>query len=260
MKDVQNQKSDIKIKLNLVGVKDVIYPISLVDKSNNIQNTVASIAMYVNLPKSKKGTHMSRFLEVLNQNKNIHLNSSRWFPMLKNLKKTFKCSRTEINVKTPYFIKKEAPVSKKQSLLKIDCRFKCILNGKKQEIMSIKVPVTSLCPCSKEISKYGAHNQRSFVKVELITKRFIWIEDLVKIIEDCASCAIYPLLKRSDEKYVTEKAYENPVFVEDLVRDVALKMKKDKRVTWFRVTVENQESIHDHNVFAVYEEGVKKEI
>lgn len=178
--------------------------------------------------------------------------------MLKQMIKIFNCKKAYIDLRAPYFIRKKAPISKKTALMKVGCRFLYTLtHNKKQKIIELKVPVTSLCPCSKEISKYGAHNQRSYVTAQLISKKFIWIEDIVELIERNVSSPIYPLLKRCDEKYITEKAYENPVFVEDIVRKISKELMENKDIRWFCVKSENQESIHDHNVFAMFEWGKK---
>jgi len=259
MKDVQNHENEIKLRLNVVGVKEIVYPLTLVDKKHKEQNTVAKISLFVDLPEDKKGTHMSRFIEILNDHKTIYLDSRDWDLILDKMIKKFGCKRAHFNLSAPYFIQKRAPVSKKMSLMKVDVRFLCTRSHeKKQKIMEIKVPVTSLCPCSKEISKYGAHNQRSYVTAQLIFKEFIWIEDIVELIEGEASSPIYPLLKREDEKHVTEKAYEKPVFAEDLVRRISKGLMENTKITWFYVEVENQESIHDHNAFASFEWGKKE--
>jgi GTP cyclohydrolase I len=254
MKDVQNSKSNIKIELDSVGVRNVIFPMKLLDQKRKVQNTIANIELYVDLPKDQKGTHMSRFIEILNYMGDKILDQREVSSILKQIKKKFKCKIAYMDFSSPYFIDKVAPISKKKSKLHVEVRFKSWLNGhSNQDLIQVKVPITSLCPCSKEISEYGAHNQRGFITIQTIPKKFIWIEELVEIAEKNASCEIYPLLKRSDEKYVTEKAYNNPAFVEDLVRKVSKDLLKDPRIGWFKVIAENQESIHTHNAFATYE-------
>lgn len=256
MYDMQNESTEIKIPLKRVGISNYDFPITLQDKKNKSQKTVAQVSMFVDLPKDVKGTHMSRFIEILNNNAHIVFNLKRTDILLKQMKKKFGCQRAHIELTAPYFLTKKAPVTKMESLFKIEIQFKYVSNNEKtQQILGIKVPVTSLCPCSKKISKYGAHNQRSFISLEVILKKFIWIEELVEIIERNSSSPIYPLLKRPDEKFVTEYAYEHPTFVEDLIRKISSDLIKDKRVSWFKVNAESQESIHTHNAFAMYEHG-----
>ena len=262
LKDIQDEISEIPLSLETVGIKDISFPIIMLDKKNKKQHTVAKISMFANLPAGKKGIHMSRFVEILNANKEfVYFSSKKSFDVLKQIIKALGCNKAQMNVEAPYFIEKIAPLSKKSSVFKIDVGFLYTLSkNKKHKILTIKVPVTSLCPCSKEISKYGAHNQRSYVTLKIICKKFIWIEDLIKIIERNVSAPIYPLLKRIDEKYITEQAYEKPVFVEDIVRKIALNLIKLDCAKWFMVESDNFESIHDHNAFAVFEWGEKDEI
>jgi GTP cyclohydrolase I len=261
-KDIQEEGTDIPLSLETVGIKDISFPIVILDKKNKQQHTTAKISMFADLPASRKGVHMSRFVEVLNQNKHfVYFSPKKSFDVLKQILKTLDCNKAQMKIEAPYFIEKTSPVSKKTAIFKIDTEFLYTLSaGRKQKLISIIVPVTSLCPCSKEISKYGAHNQRSYVTLKVLCKKFVWIEDLVKIIEKNASSPIYPLLKRVDEKYVTEKAYENPVFVEDIVRRIAHDLIKSNSIQWFRVESDNLESIHDHNAFAAFEWGEKHEI
>jgi len=199
---------------------------------------------------------MSRFLEILN---NYHQESliDNLQPFLHDIKEKLKADTAYVDIKFTYFIKKTAPVSKIQSLLDYECTFSAKLGENFEFIIGVTVPVTTLCPCSKEISKYGAHNQRSHVTVKATYDQFIWLEELIEYVESSASCEIYPLLKRVDEKFVTEKAYENPVFVEDIVRDITLKLKKDKRINWFSIESENFESIHNHSAYAFVEQSRK---
>jgi GTP cyclohydrolase I len=251
-KDIQNEFDERKVPINKVGIKDVKYPIIVEDKINKTQNTIADLNIYVNLPHQHRGTHMSRFIEVLNEfHKDNLINKLPEF--LIEIKKRLKSESAFIEIKFPYFIDKIAPVSNIKSIMSYDCFFNASYQNSYELIIGIKVPITTLCPCSKEISDYGAHNQRSIVTVEFSYNEFIWMEEIIEIVENQASCEIYSLLKRPDEKYVTEKAYDNPKFVEDIVRDVTLKLKEDKRIKWFRVQSENFESIHNHSAYACVE-------
>jgi len=252
MIDVQNQKDYRNLAIDKVGVKDIRYPITVKDKVKKKQRTVASINMYVNLPKSYKGTHMSRFVEILSEYR--HQISIENLPhILEEMKKRLKAASAHMEVSFPYFIEKEAPVSKTSGLMEYFCTFKGTLNHGMDLIVGLKIPINTLCPCSKEISKHGAHNQRGQVSLELRFQRFIWIEDIIKLVEECASSEVYSILKRADEKFVTERAYENPMFVEDVVREVALRLDGDENITWFTVETENFESIHNHSAYAFIE-------
>lgn len=249
MKDIQNSFDNRNVSIDKVGVKNVRYPIVVDDRTNISQNTIAELDIYVDLPHNHRGTHMSRFLEVLNE---FHLNHfiSNLSEFLLRIKEKLESETAYVNIRFPYYIKKQAPVSKKESLLFYDCIFEASYKEKYELIIGVEVPITTLCPCSKEISKYGAHNQRSVVRIEVKYDEFVWLEELIDLVESAASCQIYPLLKRPDEKYVTEKAYENPMFVEDMVREITTKISKDKRITAFKIESENFESIHSHNAFA----------
>lgn len=251
--DKQSEPDFRNIPIYKVGVRDVRFPIQVLDKAYAIQNTVATIGMFVDLPKEFKGTHMSRFIEVLNSHgRIIHVDSIP--EILKEMQKKFKSDTAHIEVEFPYFLTKKAPVSKLESVMDYIARFDATACGPDIDfILTVKVNVTTLCPCSKAISDFGAHNQRGTVTVQVRYLKTIWIEDLIELVESCASCELYGLLKRQDEKYVTEHAYKNPVFVEDLVRNVAVKLKEHPDVTWFKVEAENYESIHNHNAYACIE-------
>ena len=258
MKDVQNQKGEIQIDINKVGIRNLSIPLIISDKKNKTQNTIANINMYVNLPKKFKGTHMSRFLEIIYRYSKQSISIKDVHLILNDIKKKFESNNAHINIYFKYFLEKQAPVSKKKSLLDYDCAFLCEINNSLNKTkISINVPITTLCPCSKKISKYGAHNQRGLVKLIVLINKFIWIEDLINLIEKQASCEIYPLLKRPDEAFVTEKAYMNPNFVEDIVRKIAQKIKKDKRIDGFSIECENFESIHNHSAYANITENLK---
>ena len=252
MEDIQNHKDHRNIDIDQVGVKGIRYPITVLDKNNGKQQTVAKINMYVNLPRHYKGTHMSRFVEVLNEHsKRISLQN--FSDILEEVKSRLAAESAHMEITFPYFINKMAPVTGSEGLMEYKCTFKGSLNKGIDIVTIIDVPISTLCPCSKEISDFGAHNQRGVVTLKVRFKKFIWIEDLIKLVEDSASSEVFSVLKREDEKFVTEKAYENPMFVEDIVRDIALKLNEDSNITWFAVESENFESIHNHNAYAYIE-------
>jgi GTP cyclohydrolase I len=256
MKDIQNHVDDRNIDIDQVGVKGIRYPITVLDKNMGQQQTVATINMYVNLPRQYKGTHMSRFVEILNEHsKQISLQN--FSDILREMKKRLNAERANMEITFPYFINKRAPVSGSEGLMEYKCTFKGSLDKGSDLITVIHVPISTLCPCSKEISNFGAHNQRGEVTLQVRFKKFIWIEDLISLVEESASSDIYSVLKREDEKYVTERAYEHPMFVEDIVRDIAEKLNNDPNITWFSVESENFESIHNHNAYAYIEKHKK---
>lgn len=254
MIDVQSQMDFRNINVDKVGVKDIRYPMRVMDKNNGMQHTVASINMYVNLPREFKGTHMSRFIEILNEFHG-HLDIRELSSILELMQERLQAQSAHLEINFPYFVKKRSPVTDSEGLLEYGCRVTGSLSGVKgyDLVLEVNVPITTVCPCSKEISEHGAHNQRGVVRLAVRFKRFIWIEDLVRLVEKAASCEVYSVLKRPDEKYVTEQAYENPKFVEDVVRDVAYQLKQDSNVLWFLVDVENFESIHNHSAYACIE-------
>jgi GTP cyclohydrolase IB len=252
MEDIQNHRDDRNIDIDQVGVKGIRYPITVLDKNLGEQQTIAKINMYVNLPRHYKGTHMSRFVEILNEHsRRISLRS---FPeIMEEMKKRLNAESAHMEITFPYFIKKEAPVTRSEGLMEYQCTIRGALNSGKDLALMIRVPVSTLCPCSKEISDYGAHNQRGEVTLQVRFRKFIWIEDLVRLVEESASAEVFSVLKREDEKYVTEHAYDKPMFVEDIVRDIAQKLNDDANITWFAVESENFESIHNHNAYAYVE-------
>ncbi|MFC1863386.1 GTP cyclohydrolase FolE2 [Thermodesulfobacteriota bacterium] len=252
MKDIQNHKDDRNIDIDQVGVKGIHYPITVLDKNMGKQQTVAEINMYVNLPRHYKGTHMSRFVEILNENSN-RISLQNFTQILEQMKDRLNAESAHMEISFPYFINKQAPVTRSEGLMEYKCVFKGSLNSGSDLVTIINVPISTLCPCSKEISDFGAHNQRGEVKLQVRFKKFVWIEDLIKLVEETASSDVFSVLKREDEKYVTEKAYENPMFVEDIVRDIAVKLNGDPNITWFAVESENFESIHNHNAYAYIE-------
>jgi GTP cyclohydrolase I len=255
MIDIQNQKDFRNIDIKKVGVKNIKYPITVLDRARGTQPVNASINMYVNLPRHFKGTHMSRFVEVLNDFKG-QISIKTFQTVLEKTRQKLHAQSAHMEIEFPYFLEKTAPVSKARSLME----YRCIFAGENSAIQTdflvgIVVPVTTVCPCSREISRFGAHNQRSIVTVKVRFQKFFWIEDIIKIVEDSASGEVYSLLKRADEKYVTEKAYENPKFVEDVVRSVAVKLDKDENFIWYSIEAENFESIHNHSAYAYLEKG-----
>ncbi len=253
MVDIQNLKDYRKINIQKVGVKGIKYPVIVLDKANGTQHVNATVNMYVNLPHHFKGTHMSRFVEILNEYRGrININTFR--TILQRIKEKLNAESSHIEVRFPYFVEKTAPISKAKSLMEYECSFCGESNGGKIDfLVGITVPVTTTCPCSKEISDMGAHNQRSMVRVKLRFKKFFWIEDVIRLVEKSASSEIFSLLKRADEKYVTETAYQNPMFVEDVVRTVAERLNEFSNFTWYSVEAENMESIHNHNAYAYTE-------
>jgi GTP cyclohydrolase IB len=251
--DVQNYADSRQIAIDKVGIKSIRHPVKVADKSVGVQHTIAMFNMNVYLPHNFKGTHMSRFVEILNSYER-EISVESFESMLREMVQRLEAESGHVEMNFPYFINKTAPVSGVQSLLDYDVTFIGeIVKGKYQLTIKIIIPVTSLCPCSKKISEYGAHNQRSHVTVAVRTNEMVWIEEVVRMVEDQASCELYGLLKRPDEKYVTERAYDNPKFVEDMVRDVAAALNADKRIDAYVVEAENFESIHNHSAYALIE-------
>lgn len=251
MPDVQGSADTRHIAIDKVGIKDIKHPVRVRDRSGREQHTIANFNMYVNLPHNFKGTHMSRFVEILNEHE-YEITVDSFKDMLVEMNKRLEAQAGHIEMAFTYFVIKSAPISGVTSLLDYEVTFIGEITDDKPVItVKVIVPVTSLCPCSKEISQYGAHNQRSHVTVTAKTNGFLWIEDLIDLVEKEASCQLYGLLKRPDEKYVTEHAYEHPKFVEDMVRDIATKLNKDPRVTAYVVESENFESIHNHSAYAM---------
>jgi GTP cyclohydrolase I len=254
--DVQNSEDTRQLPINKVGIKDIRHPVRIRDRSGGEQHTIANFNMYVNLPHNFKGTHMSRFVEILNQHER-EISVQSFKDMLKEMTERLEAESGHIEMSFPYFVNKSAPVSGVQSLLDYDVTFLgAISKGQHQTTLRVVVPVTSLCPCSKKISERGAHNQRSHVTVTVRTNKFVWIEDIIDAVEDIASCELYGLLKRPDEKFVTERAYDNPKFVEDMVRDIAAHLNQDPRITAYIVESENFESIHNHSAYALIKKNM----
>jgi len=251
--DVQSSADMRQLAIDRVGIKGIRHPARVRDKGGGVQHTVAQFNMYVQLPHNFKGTHMSRFVEILNSHER-EISVESFEAILREMVRRLEAQSGHIVMSFPYFVNKAAPVSGVQSVMDYDVTFDGEIDqGNYRFSMKVVVPVTSLCPCSKGISDYGAHNQRSHVTVTARTRGFVWIEDLVRICEEQASCELYGLLKRPDEKYVTERAYDNPKFVEDMVRDIAAVLNRDQRIESFVVESENFESIHNHSAYALIE-------
>ena len=248
--DTQGLKDTRNLPINKVGIKDINHPMIIKQRCGKEQTTVANFNMYVNLPHNLKGTHMSRFVHILNSHED-YITVEIFKNMIREMVVLLEAQSGHVEMSFPYFIKKTAPVSKVQSLLDYNVSLIGeVKNGSSKLKVKVTVPVTSLCPCSKKISDYGAHNQRSHVTVTVAVKDFIWIEEIIDIVEKEASSELYALLKRPDEKFVTERAYDNPKFVEDMVRDIAVYFNKDERETEYTVESENFESIHNHSAYA----------
>lgn len=252
MRDIQNEIDTRNIPLQKVGVKGVKYPVSVLDKLNKRQNTTATVNLFVNLPHNFKGTHMSRFIEVFHKY-HANISMSHFFDMLDEIRNKLDAEEAFGTITFPYFIEKKAPVSEAAGFIEYNCSYEGkVSSSKKDFFITIEVPLTTLCPCSKAISEYGAHNQRGIVRVKLLYTDFFWIEDVIEKIESCGSSPLFSILKRQDEKFVTEHAFENPRFVEDVVREVYTVL-KELNFKWFSVEAENEESIHLHNAYAYTE-------
>jgi GTP cyclohydrolase I len=249
--DHASEADDRALPIDKVGIKGLRYPITVWDKERKRQDTVAELALSVGLPAHVKGTHMSRFLEVLEGHRG-EISLSTAPVILGEIQRRLGADTTHLTVEFPYFLERSAPVSGARSLMDYACTFDATLSGSSLDfVLGVQVPVTTLCPCSKAVSRHGAHNQRGLVNVRLRFDGMVWIEDVVTAVEGCASSPLYALLKREDEKWVTERAYENPRFVEDMVREVALALRALPGVRWVEVEVENLESIHNHSAWAV---------
>ncbi|MFZ2955414.1 MAG: GTP cyclohydrolase I FolE2 [Candidatus Ozemobacteraceae bacterium] len=286
--DTQNTADAREIPIDLVGVTGLRMPITVLDRGCGRQETIARISLSASLPHHFKGTHMSRFVEILNRHRGeITMNTLP--SLLSELRRRLSAERARIEVAFPYFLERAAPASGAKALMDFDCVFTGESGGDNEDhsgdnddtdgkdtncenadkndkwsnddfLLTVTTPVTSVCPCSKSISDYGAHNQRGIIRIEVRPRRqadgtpvLVWIEELIAIAEASASAPVYPLLKRPDERYVTMQAFDNPVFVEDMVRGVAVRLKADPRMAWFKVHAENHESIHNHNAFACLE-------
>ncbi|MEM8963058.1 MAG: GTP cyclohydrolase FolE2 [Acidobacteriota bacterium] len=252
--DIQNSTDVRDVRIDKVGVKNIEYPIVVKDRDHGEQHTVARVNMYVDLPAHFKGTHMSRFLEVLNAHEGP-VSAAEIPKILDEMRTRLDAQTAHFELEFPYFLERAAPVTGGKGKMVYTCAFEACAGACDDFIIRVEVPVTTLCPCSKEISARGAHNQRGLVKLSVRFDRSqtVWLEELIELVEASASCQLYPVLKRPDEKFVTEKAYDNPRFVEDLSREVVVRLRRDPRLRWFSVEVENFESIHAHNAYAAIE-------
>jgi GTP cyclohydrolase I len=253
IEDVQARADSRRIPINKVGIKDVYHPVRVKDRASGEQHTIANFNMYVALPHNFKGTHMSRFVELLHGNeREISVESFR--DILAQMTEKLNAQTGHIEMEFPFFVMKKAPVSGVESLMNYQASLIGELHDGVSELwLKVVVAATSLCPCSKDISKYGAHNQRSHITIKAKVDGHMWLEELIDIAESEASCEVFGILKRADEKHVTERAYENPKFVEDIVRDVAVRMNNEDRVRAYVVEAENFESIHNHSAYALIE-------
>ncbi|MDA3822970.1 MAG: GTP cyclohydrolase FolE2 [Bacteroidales bacterium] len=251
LKDIQSEPDYRNLAINRVGVKDISYPVVVLDRARGEQHTVARVNMYVNLPQHFRGTHMSRFVEILNKYKK-EISVLKIQEILEAMKEDLEAQTAYFEIQFPYFLTKKAPVSGQEGKMEYNCTLSAS-SDVDYYTLEVQVPVLSLCPCSKEISAYGAHNQRSIMSLKIRARERVWIEDIIAIAESSASSEIYSLLKREDEKFITERSYDNPVFVEDIVRNAAEKLIKTKDILWFSVESENMESIHNHSAYAQIE-------
>lgn len=261
MKDIQNLEDTRDVDIQKVGIKHIEIPLIIQRKNNSNQVVYANARVSVSLPKKYKGTHMSRFIEVLNKYQTKNLLGIDIKGCLEEVLKKLHSTSGELEFKFKYFVDKVSPVSGLTAPMSYNCSFEGIIKECNYKfILGVIVPVTTLCPCSKEISDYGAHNQRAFisVKVSYDEHNHIWLEDLIELVESCASCPVYPLLKRKDEKFVTEKAYENPRFVEDIIREAVVKLRKHTLINEFEIECEALESIHNHSAWAYQKETTLK--
>jgi len=257
MKDVQSETDDRNIPLDKVGISDLSYPITVLDRNKNIQATVAKINMFVDLPHHYRGTHMSRFIEVISRH-SMGMSLHSLDALLEDMRLTFDSEISHIEMEFPYFINKKAPVSGLESPMEYICRVEARKGARLELTVEVNVPAQNLCPCSKEISDYGAHNQRGNIKIRIRSNKLVWFEELIGIAENSASAPVFTLLKREDEKFVTEHAYDHPRFVEDTAREAALQLNNDPRIEWYSVEVKNVESIHNHNAYACVSKRVGK--
>jgi GTP cyclohydrolase I len=250
IEDVQGRADTRRIPIDRVGIKEIFHPVRVKDRSGGEQHTIANFSMYVHLPHNFKGTHMSRFVEILNEHER-EISVESFNDMLAEMTTRLDSGGGHLEMSFPYFVMKKAPVSGVQSLLDYRATLAAELkDGRVQTWLKVLVPVTSLCPCSKQISDHGAHNQRSHLTITARIREHVWLEELIDVAEQEGSCELFGILKRPDEKWVTERAYENPKFVEDIVRDVATRLNADERIRSYVIEAENFESIHNHSAYA----------
>ncbi len=255
LKDTQNEPDHRRIAIDRVGIKELRFPMQVRDKAHEVQSTIATLTLTVDLPHQFKGTHMSRFVEALHA-KGTVLQVGQIHPLLDDLLVRLESEQAHVDIEFPFFLEKRAPATGALGLMDYGVIFNGTATRDSHDlVVTVKVPLTTLCPCSKAISVHGAHNQRGLVTFALRSREPIWLEDQIQLVESCGSSELYSVLKRPDEKAVTERAYENPVFVEDVVRAVAAKANADPNILWYRVEAENFESIHHHNAYALVEKA-----
>jgi GTP cyclohydrolase I len=249
MSDIRREPAECRVSIDKVGVKGLRYPVVLLDKAHRQQHTVALISMYVDLPQEHRGTYMGRFVEVLSRH-HREIDIHKLGEILRDMRKELGAESAHLEMEFPYFTEKSAPVSRARSLMDYRCRIVAEQGGRFRLRMGVAVPVATLCPCSKELVQTGAHNQRAEIQVVVEPRGFLWLEDLIELVEDCGSSQVYSLLSREDERHLTARAFENPAFVEDVVRRVAERLSQHQLVGGFEVGVESYESIHHHDAYA----------
>jgi GTP cyclohydrolase I len=265
MKDVQLERDCRDVEIDRVGVRGVSYPITVMDRDSGTQNTVADVSMSVLLPREFRGTHMSRFIEILEEYRGKKVGPATLESLTARLCSKLDATEAEIKFRFPYFVRKTAPVSGIPSYMRCEAGLRGICEKNVFDMVTgVSVAIQTLCPCSKEISSAGAHNQRAMVRLKVRMRELVWFEEMIQMVERSSSTPLYTLLKREDEKYVTEWAYANPRFVEDVVRDLAVELNRDGRISWYDISVNSAESIHNHDAFAEIrrdkrtENGLKK--
>lgn len=247
--DIQSLRDSRNIPIDRVGVRNIRYPICVLDRTAGKQHTIGTLSLTVDLPHHFKGTHMSRFMTILNEHRG-EIDVDGIPRMLASLRERLDAENSHLDVTFPFFMTKRAPVTGEEGMMEYRCGFSATSGETEDFVMTVDALVTTLCPCSKEISERGAHNQRGEVSVKLRTSDMVWFEEVIELIEASSSCDLFPILKRPDEKFVTEKAYDRPRFVEDIVREVALALDRDERILSYEIEAENFESIHAHNAYA----------
>lgn len=249
MGDIREQTPEVTFHIDKVGVKGLRYPIVLLDKAHRRQHTIAVISMFVDLPRGQRGTYMGRFIEVLNRH-HREIDVHKIGGMLKDMREALGASSAHLEMEFPYFVEKRAPVSGARAQMDYRCWISASLKEKFKLRLGVAVPVTTLCPCSKELVGKGGHNQRAEIRAVVEFRDFLWLEDLIDLLEECGSSEVYALLEREDERHITTQAYENPAFVEDVARRVALRLTEHPLITGYQVEVESFESIHHHEAYA----------
>lgn len=249
MADIRRKLIEQATPIDKVGVKGLRYPIVLLDKAHRKQHTIAIISMFVDLPKEQRGTFMGRYVEILNRY-HREIDVHKIGTILKEMRERLGANSAHLEMEFPYFVEKQAPISGVHSQMDYRCWINASLKDRFRLRLGVAVPVTTLCPCSKEMSGKGGHNQRAEIRAVVEFKGFLWIEDLIDILEECGSSEVYSLLEREDERHLTAQAFDNPAFVEDVVRRVAKRLDAHPLITGYEVEVESFESIHHHEAYA----------